>query len=173
MKRVPLALLTFFAVSGAFVSSAPARGRADNESAPIFGIGIPPGYRDWKLISVTHEEGDFNDLRAQLGNDVAIRAFREGTLPFPDGTIIAAIHWNYSASEENNRVFGRTQSFVAGSPKNIQFMVKDSRKYAATEGWGFADFNDGNASDEAKHRTCFPCHNLAKAHDFVFTHYAR
>jgi hypothetical protein len=172
MKRVALALFAFLALSGVLVSSVGARGRAAKESAPIFGIGIPPGYRDWKLISVAHEEGDFNDLRAQLGNDVAIRAFREGMLPFPDGTIIAAIHWNYTVSEENNRVFGRPQSFVAGSAKNVQFMVKDSRRYAATGGWGFADFNDGKASDEAKLRTCLPCHNLAKAHDFVFTHYA-
>jgi len=80
---------------------------------------------------VAHEEGNLNDLRAQLGNDVAIKAYREGRLPFPDGTIIAALHWKYVSSEENNKVFGRAQSFIAGSPKNIQFMVKDSKKYAA------------------------------------------
>jgi hypothetical protein len=64
-------------------------GRAEDDAAPIFGIKIPPGYRDWKLISVAHEEGDLNDLRAILGNDIAIKAYREGTLPFPDGAIIA------------------------------------------------------------------------------------
>lgn len=54
---------------------------ADDQAAPIFGIKIPPGYRDWKLISVAHEEGKLNDLRAILGNDVAIKAYREGKLP--------------------------------------------------------------------------------------------
>jgi hypothetical protein len=74
---------------------------------------------------------------------------------------------------ENNKVFGRPQSFVAGSPKNgAQFMVKDSRKYAATAGWGFAQFNDGKPVDEAVHKTCIPCHQPVKARDFVFTRYA-
>jgi len=149
-----------------------ATNRGDDQAAPIFGVKIPPGYRDWKLISVAHEEGNLNDLRAQLGNDIAIKAYREGTLPFPDGAIIAAIHWQYVPSEENNKVFGRAQSFVAGPPKNVQFMVKDSKKYAATGGWGFADFTNGKPGDEATHQKCFPCHEPAKAHDFVYTHYA-
>ncbi len=149
-----------------------ASGRADEEAAPIFGIKIPPGYRDWRLISVAHEEGNLNDLRAILGNDAAIAAYRDGKLPFPDGTIIARIAWSYVASEENNKVFGRAQSFVAGSPTNVQFMVKDSRKYAATGGWGFAQFKDGKPADEALLKTCFPCHVPVKARDFVFTRYA-
>jgi hypothetical protein len=69
------------------------------------------------LISVAHEEGNLNDLRAILGNDVAINAYREGKLPFPDGTIIARLAWSYVSSEENNKVFGRSQSFVAGPRK--------------------------------------------------------
>ena len=69
--------------------------------------------------------------------------------------------------------FGRPQSSVAGSPKNgVQFMVKDSRKYASTGGWGFAQFNDGKPADEAVHNTCFTCHEAVKARDFVFTRYA-
>ncbi len=67
----------------------------------------------------------------------------------------------------------RSQSFVAGPPKNgVQFMVKDSRKYALTGGWGFAQFNDGKPADGAVHKTCFACHEPAKARDFVFTRYA-
>ena len=92
---------------------------------------------------MAHEEGNLNDLRAVLGNDVAIKAYREGKLPFPDGTIIARLAWRHVPSEENNKVFGRPQSFVAGSPTNVQFMVKDSKKYASTGGWGFAQFKDG------------------------------
>jgi hypothetical protein len=144
---------------------------ADGENAPILGGKIPPGYRDWKLISVAHEEGNLNDLRAILGNDVAIKAYREGKLPFPDGTIIVRLAWSYVPSEENNKVFGRSQSFVAGPPTNIQFMVKDSRKYASTGGWGFAQFNDGKPANLVV-QDCFSCHVPVKARDFVFTRYA-
>jgi hypothetical protein len=171
MKRISL-LLAVVAVAGVVASWAPASGRADEEAAPIFGIKLPPGYRDWKLISVAHEEGNLNDLRAILGNDAAIKAYREEKLPFPDGSVIARLAWNYVPSEENNKVFGRDQSFVAGSATNVQFVVKDSRKYAATGGWGFAQFKDGKPDASAALKTCFPCHEPVKARDFVFTHYA-
>jgi hypothetical protein len=145
----------------------------EGATAPVFGIKIPPGYRDWKLISVAHEGGNLNDLRAVLGNDIATEAFRKGALPFPDGTIITRLAWTYVPSEENNKVFGRAQSFVPGAPTNVQFMVKDSKKYATTGGWGFAQFKDGKVdADEATLKKCFPCHEPDKAHDYVFTHYA-
>jgi hypothetical protein len=68
-------------------------GSADEKTSPPFGVTIPPGYRDWRLISVAHEAGDLNDLRAILGNDAAINAYREGMLPFPNGAIIARLAW--------------------------------------------------------------------------------
>jgi Cytochrome P460 len=146
---------------------------AQDDASPIFGVKIPAGYRDWRLISVAHEEGKLNDLRAILGNDVALKAAREGNLPFPDGTIIARLAWNYVPLEESSKAFGRLQSFVAGAPKNgIQFMVKDSNKYGATGGWGFAQFDDGKPAGESVHNGCFPCHDIAKARDFVFNRYA-
>jgi hypothetical protein len=173
MRRIAFVLVAVVALAGAVVYVARAFGQTDDDAAPIFGIKIPSGYRDWKLISVAHEEGDLNDLRAILGNETAIKACREGTLPFPDGTIIARLAWNYEPSEENNKVFGRQQSFVAGAPKNgVQFMVKDSIKYASTGGWGFAQFNNGKPANETAHKTCFACHEPARARDFVFTRYA-
>ena len=123
MKGSAFLLGAVAAVAGLVAFMAPASGRNDDEVAPIFGIKIPSGCRDWRL--------------------------------------------------ENNKVFGRPQSFVAGPPKNgVQFMVKDSKKYAATGGWGFAQFNDRKPADEAVHKTCFPCHTPAKDRDYVFTHYA-
>jgi len=123
---------------------------------------------------VAHEEGNLNSFAAVLSNDVAIKAYHEGKLPFPDGTIIAALHYSHVPSDENNKVFGRSQSFVAGAPTNIQFMVKDSKKYAATGGWGYSSFDkDGKPSDEAAMKACFPCHQAIKDRDFVFTKYAR
>ena len=171
-SRIVFLLFAVVAVIGVVVHMAHASGQGDGEAAPIYGIKIPVGYRDWRLISVAHEEGNLNDLRALLGNDVAIKAYREGKLPFPDGTIIARLAWSYVPSAENNKVFGRSQSFVAGSATNVQFMVKDSRKYAATGGWGFAQFKDGKPADEVLLKTCFPCHEPVKARDFVFTRYS-
>lgn len=142
-------------------------------SSPVFVNEIPPGYRDWRLISVAHEEGKLNDIRAILGNDIAINAYREGKLPFPEGTIIARLAWDYVSSEENNRVFGQPQSFVAGHPTNgVQFMVKDSKKYAATGGWGYGHFNDGKPADNAFMQSCFPCHEAIKSRDYIFTRYS-
>jgi hypothetical protein len=172
MRRIVFVLLAVVTLGGVLAYMVPISGQSAGEAAPIYGIKIPAGYRDWKLISVAREDGNFNDLRVQLGNDVAIKAYREGKLPFPDGSIIAALHWHDVSSEENNKAFGRSQSFIAGSPTNIQFMVKDSKKYAATGGWGFADFTDGKPADEAMHKACFACHEPLKAHDFVFTRYA-
>jgi len=173
MRRFVWLLVAVGALTGSVAYTASESGQADEEAAPIFGVKIPSGYRDRRLISVAHDEGNLNDLRAVLGNDIAIKAYREGKLPFPDGTIIARLAWDYVSSEENNKAFGRVQSFVAGVAKNgIQFMVKDSRKYASTGGWAFAQFNDGKPADEAVHSTCFPCHEPAKARDFVFTRYA-
>ena len=172
MKRIVLAGVLIAALTGLISYIAPAYGQATQEPAPTFVIETPQGYRDWKLISVAHEEGNLNSFAAVLGNDVAITAYREGTLPFPDGAIIAALHYSHTSSEENNKVFGRSQSFVAGAPTNVQFMVKDSKKYAATGGWGFGHLKDGKPADEAFMKTCFPCHNQAKARDLVFTRYA-
>jgi hypothetical protein len=173
-KRIALVLVAVVSLVGVVAGVVPASGQAEGEAVPISGVRIPPAYRDWRLISVAREEGNLDDLRAVLGNDVAIEAYREAKLPFPDGTIIARLAWGYVPSEENNKVFGRVQSFVAGPPKNgVQFMVKDSRQYASTGGWGFAQFNDGKPADEAVHNTCLPCHQAASARDFVFTHYAR
>ena len=115
------------------------------------------------------------DGTSQLGNDIAIEAYRAGKLPFSDATMIVALHWNEVSSEENNKVLAKgfpgagMQSFVPGSGANMQFMVKDSRKYAATGGWGFGDFTNGKPGNAALMKTCFTCHAPAKDHDFVFT----
>ena len=182
MKRIAFVLVAFAAVVGLAVLKAPASGQADGEAAPIYGVKVPPGYRDWKLIAVSEiAAGDKSQLRAEFGNDIAITAFQEGKLPFPDGAIIVAQHWMKESSPENDKVLSLVpmvagldspKSFIPGSLINAQFMVKDSKKYAASGGWGFADFKDGKPGNEALHKTCFPCHEPAKAHDYVYTHYA-
>jgi hypothetical protein len=166
-------------VTQSTAQSAKEGAQAESNASPIYGVTIPPGYRDWRLIAVNQlVGGSLKQLRAQLGNDIAIKAFRDGTLPFPDGAMIAALHWNETSSEDNDKVLAigfpdaGLHSSVVGSAMNVQFMVKDSKKYAATGGWGFADFTNGKPGNEALHRTCFPCHAPAKDRDFVFTRYA-
>lgn len=175
MKKFAFLLFAVAPLAAAIATSPLRTGHAKQEISPIFVTQIPEGYRDWKLVSVAHEEGNLNDIRAILGNDVAITAYREGKLPFPEGSIIGRIAWKHVASEENNKVFGREQSFVAGDPPPwyLQFMVKDSKKYAATGGWGYAQFDkDGKPGPEADLKKCFPCHQAIKDRDFVFTRYS-
>ena len=190
MKRIIFALVGFSALAGIVVATAPVSGQSGGEAAPIYGVKLPQRYRDWHLISVSRLAGGKSDpalveahmahqqLRAQLGNDIAMKAFRERKLPFPDGSIIAALHWNEVSSDDNNKVLAvgfpgaGLDSSVPESAVNVQIMIKDSTKYAATGGWGFADFTTGKPGNEALHKTCFPCHRPAKAHDYVFTQYA-
>lgn len=158
MKRITLLLVGVATLVGVrvFTASTPRHVTAQ-EVAPIFVTQIPAGYREWRFISVAHEEGNLNSFASILGNDTAISAYREGKLPFPDGAIIAALHYRFVPSAENNKAFGRDQSFVAGAPTNVQFVVKDSKKYAATGGWGFGHFNnDGNTSGRRVHENLLP-----------------
>lgn len=172
MKRFTFFLVAVAAMVGLAALIAPKPGHASGEIAPVFLTEMPHGYRDWRWISSAHEAGNLNSLGALLGNDVAIKAYREGKLPFPDGTILAALHYSYVPSAENNKIFGQVQSFVPGAPTNVQFMVKDSKKYAATGGWGFGHFANGKHGDAAFMKSCFPCHAKANGSDFVFTRYA-
>src|SRR5215468_4716062 len=173
MKRIIVVLVAVAPLVGLVAFTAiTSRHSTAQDAAPIFVTEIPPGYRDWKVVSVAHEAGDLNDIRAILGNDVAINAYRAGTLPFPEGAIVGRIAWSYVPSEENNTAFGRAQSFVAGAPTDfyLQFMVKDAKKYAATGGWGYSSFDrNGKPSDDVAMKGCFPCHQAVKARDFIFT----
>jgi hypothetical protein len=142
----------------------PARG-AEGEAAPG-GITVPEGYRDWVAVAPSQRD-DKDELRVILGNPAAVAAYRKGTLPFPDGAILAKLAWKRVRSAE----FDNT--WVPGAPQRVEFMVKDSTRFAASGGWGFARFVNGKAADEKTHQSCFPCHKAnVKGNDFVFTRYA-
>jgi hypothetical protein len=173
MRRIVCAVLAMAILTGVVAYTVQASGQTDSEAVPVFGIKIPPGYRNWSLISVAHEEGTLNDLRAILGNDIALEAAREKKIPYPDGSIIARVAWSYDPLAESEKAFGRHQSYVAGAPKNgVQFMIKDSKKYGSTGGWGFAQFDSAKPASEAIHNACFGCHEIVKSRDFVFNRYA-
>jgi hypothetical protein len=142
-------------------------GAHTQSASPIYGVTIPEGYRQWELVAASHESDPLNELRAILGNPIAIGAYRDGTVPFPDGTILAKLAWKHVPSAEF------PAAFVPGAATTVQIMVKDPKRYADTGGWGFGRFIGGVAVDEAQHKTCFACHQaLVKGHDYVFTRLA-
>jgi len=152
------------------VSIALAEGPAPDNAAdasPIFGVTIPAGYKQWQLIAPAEEAPPLDELRAVVGNQTAIDAYQAGKLPFPDGTILVKRAWKRKQSPEF------ASATVPGVATTVQVMVKDSKKYAATGGWGFGRFIDGKPVDAAQHRTCWGCHEArAKSHDYVFTRLA-
>ncbi|MGK9171584.1 cytochrome P460 family protein [Inquilinus limosus] len=141
---------------------------ADAErTSPIYGVTIPEGYRQWELVAPAHETDPLNELRVVLGNSAAIEAYKNGTLPFPDGTILVKLAWKHVQSPEFE------PAFVPGAATTVQVMVKDSKRYPSTGGWGFGRFINGIPVDEAQHQTCFACHEAGvKNHDYVFTRFA-
>ena len=141
--------------------------RANPDASPIFGVTIPPGHKQWELIAPAEEAAPLDELRAVVGNQTAIDAYQAGKLPFPDGTILVKRAWKRKQSPEF------ASATIPGAATTVQVMVKDSKKYAATGGWGFGRFINGKPVDEAQHRTCWGCHEArAKSRDYVFTRLA-
>jgi hypothetical protein len=148
------------------LAAVPFAGFAEDVRSPLFGVTIPAGYRQWELIAPAHSPS-FDEIRGVLGNPVAMSAYRAGTMPFPDGTVLAKLSWRHVESDEFKG------DYVPGAPTTLQFMVKDSQKYAATGGWGFGKFAGRKPVSEKEHRECFACHQAhVKNHDFVFTRFA-
>ena len=159
---------------GMTAKSATADSEADSAKQVIV-TTIPQGYRDWKFVSAAHEAGELNDIRVVIANDKAIAAYRAGK-PFPEGSIIGRVAWKMIPSEENNKLFGKEQSFVPGDAPDwyLQFMEKDTRKYAATGGWGYSNFGKDlkPLTDRKLMYACFTCHKAIADRDFIFTKYA-
>lgn len=163
-RVLPIAAVGLAGAAACLGQGAPGAEAAAAPASPLFGVTIPPGYRQWEVVAPSQETGALDELRVVVGNTQAIRAYRDGTQPFPDGTVLAKLAWKRVPSSEF------APAFVPGAATTVQFMVKDSRRYASTGGWGFGRFVDGTPADEAQHRTCFACHAAnVKDHDFVFT----
>lgn len=143
---------------------------ADAPPAPN-GIAFPGGYKDWRVIATSHRT-DNNTLRAILGNDIAIKAAREGkTHPWPNGAILAKVAWKDATHE------AWKTATVPGDFIQAEFMIKDTAQYAATGGWGFARWvgmdQKPYGKDTAFVQECFGCHTPVKDNDYVFTHPVR
>lgn len=168
MRLAPLLLVSMAAAAAIVFSghSATASVSGSSDASPIFGVRLPVDYRQWQVVAVS-QEVPFDEFRGIVGNALAIKAYRDGTLPFPDGAQLVKIAWKRVPSAEFDG------AFVPGAPTTVQVMVKDAKRYASTGGWGFGRFIAGRPVDEAQHQTCFGCHVAhVKNHDIVFTRFA-
>lgn len=139
---------------------------AHSQGATARALGsLPPSYWDLRLISVARKEGKHNAIRATFWNHAAIKALSEGKFPFPEGAIIARLAWEYIPSGEDNKAFGQPQSFFARAATNVQFMVKDSAKYAASGGSSLVPLDDGKLGNPADLGACFASHVPVEARD--------
>jgi len=133
------------------------------------GIALVEGYRSWQVIAPSYRP-DKGHIRVILGNETAIRAIRRGKLPFPDGTIFAKVAWK----EARHPKF--PVAVEPGPFTQVEFMIKDSKKYGTTGGWGFARFLGNTYKPYGKDpgfvQECFGCHTPVADNDFVFTRWA-
>ncbi len=134
MRWIAFLLVSVAALATVIAYMVPAFGQADENSAPVFLTKIPPGYRDWRLISVAHEAGNLHSYSAVLGNDIAIKAYREGKLPFPDGAIIAGLHYRYVPSDEKQQSLWRSPVFRSRASYEHSVYGKGLKKVRG-DGW--------------------------------------
>ena len=129
------------------------------------GIAFLPDYKNWQAISST-VRADNNTLRQILGNDVAVKAIAENHInPWPDGAAFAKIAW-YQEPDDKGLV-------RAGAFFQVEFMIRDSKKYARTLGWGWARWRGADLKPYGKDadfaRECVGCHRPLRDSDYVFT----
>ena len=132
------------------------------------------GYEDWKVIAAS-QSGDL--IEAILGNPEIIAAYQDGVpgngKPFPDGSKMAKIHWNAKKSAE-----APVPTMVPDTLHDVDLMVRDSKRFADSGNWGWAQFNYDAASDTftplgTGAKCGFACHTIVKAKDYVFTAYPK
>lgn len=140
------------------------------------------GYEDWPVIAIS---GSGDKIAAITGNAVMIDAYKKGIpgngQPFPDGARMAKIHW---IPKRQDGYPG--QPTVPGAQLNVDFMVKDGKRFADSGGWGWAAFEYDAASDtfrpangtdrppQAHDAKCgLACHTVVKKRDYVFTEYGK
>ncbi len=163
MKKQSLTyLLTGIIVLSSYTVSA-----QDSVLASANGIKVPVGYKNWRVIGVSHRT-DNNSLRAIVGNSIAINAVQTGnTKPWPKGSILGKLVWHDSQHPHWD------EATVPGNLSHIEFMIKDSVKYNATGGWGYARWKGMKLTPYGKNASfaneCFNCHKAVENNDYVFT----
>ena len=170
---VPVLLMLFLLAAAAGLS-------AQDRYALVAPNGIAfseiRGYEDWKVVAPSFRT-DNNEVRVILANEVMIGAFRTGAPApggsFPDGSIIVKIGYSAVTSQSF------AAALVPGILKRVEFIIKDSRRFPRTSGWGYARFVYDPAKavfttygkDAAFGQECYACHTVVKDQDFIFTKY--
>jgi len=137
------------------------------------------GYESWQVVSISQDAGK---MAVILANPIMIKAYQEGIpangKPFPDGSKMAKIHWNPKQMDTF------PSATVPGTQHDVDFMVKDSKRFADSGGWGWGAFEYDAATDtftpattadtppQGNDAKCgFACHTIVKTRDYVFTDY--
>lgn len=129
------------------------------------GINYIPDYRDWKAISST-DRFDNGTMRIIFGNPIAVAAIEaHQTNPWPDGSIFAKTAWKQQVQPDG--------TITAGDFIQVEFMIKDAKKYAAAKGWGWARWKGDHLKPYGESavfvQECISCHRPVKDNDYVFT----
>jgi Cytochrome P460 len=182
MKRSSSLMLAVFAVALAVLGGRAISAQDKYTVQVLGGLAFSEfrGYEDWPVIAISDNNGK---IAAIVGNPAMIDAFKQGApgngKPFPDGAKMAKIHWNPKKQEAYPG-----QPKVPGTQHDVDFMVKDSRRFADSGGWGYGAFEYDAGSDTFTPATeaasppqghdakCgFGCHSIVKDRDYVFTEY--
>jgi hypothetical protein len=137
------------------------------EVQPEFnGVAFIPDYKNWKVISST-DRFDNHTMREILGNDVAIKAIAENHInPWPDGTVFAKVAWQQA--QPDNQGVVKTGKFI-----QVELMIKDSGKYASSDGWGWGRWRGTDlkpyGKDAGFQNECMSCHAPVAKNDYVYT----
>src|SRR5256714_6981367 len=187
-KRIPAVVIivvslavSVLAVLGSRATSAQDTGQAKYTVRVPNGLAFSEfrGYEGWQTVSISQNE---KLMAVILADPVMIKAYQSGIpgngKPFPDGSRMAKIHWNPKKMETF------PTAMVPGTLHDVDFMVKDSKRFEDTGGWGWAvfeyeaasrTFRPGTTADtppqENNAKCGFACHTIVKARDYVFTDY--
>jgi hypothetical protein len=132
------------------------------------------GYEDWQYVASSQTE---HGLKVIAANPVMMKAYRSGVpgngKPFPDGSKIAKIEWTSKKSTESPYFV-----MVPDNLKSLSFIERNSKKFASSGGWGYAQFQNDAATDTLKpfgnDAACgYTCHTAVAAKDYIFTAYPR
>lgn len=158
MQKIIFATVAILLLAGSVI--------AENRLVTPNGIGFYPDYMSWKAISPSYRE-DKNSIRIITGNEIAVTALHAGKNPLPDGSVLAKVAWK-AEKHESFPVATEPGAFV-----QVEFMVKDAKKYKDTGGWGFARFVGSDLKPYGKDASfvneCFGCHVPVAKNDYIYT----